>query len=138
MAGGYIPTLAHGIPNPQQAPRGVTRDPEDDGGGGNKPWEFAPGSSHIHSWKWHDTGDASDSVGRFLRKLPGAIGQGRAELVVRFKEEKTGRVSRNYTYFFSDLAFGRRIVAELRAAAHPYGEVLYPLVIKGGVPYTGS
>ena len=137
MAQGYQPTLPHGIANPNQAPRGVTRDVNDTGGG-NKPWEEAPSTSHIHSFQWHDTQDPTDSVGRFLRKFPGEIGQGRAELVVRFKDEKSGRVSRAYTYFFSDVAFGRAIVAELRTSPHPYGEVLYPKVIKGGIPYTGS
>jgi hypothetical protein len=140
MPEGYIPSLEHGIANPRQAPRGTTRDPEDTGGG-TKPWEITPAmatTSHIHSFQWHDTQDPTDSVGRFLRKFPGEIGQGRSELVVRFKEEKTGRVSRAYTYFYSNVAEGRAIVAELRVSPHPYGEVLYPKVIKAGVPYTGS
>lgn len=69
-----------------------------------------------------------------LRRFPGALGPV-SLLFVRFKDEKTGGISGEYSYGFSDPDQGQAIYDEMAASAHPYGEVLYPKVIKAKIPY---
>lgn len=122
MNPGYVPSLPHGIPNPNVS--------------GNNPgglaWTPTPSSSHIWGFRYYDV-----RLHGFLRKFPGAIGAGRSELHVIFRDSNTnGPVSYQYTYFFADPDAGQAIADRLGQSPHPYGLVLYPDVIKGGIPYT--
>ena len=52
------------------------------------------------------------------------------------KDNPTRVPDATYAYFFSDNAFGAEIARKMGDTLHPYGDVLYPLVIRAGVPYT--
>lgn len=76
-------------------------------------WDAAPGTSHIHSFKLADAAE---------------FGLGTSQLFVRFKGKQGGIAGEGFYYI--EPAFGREIVEAMRASGHPYGEVLYPRVIK--------
>lgn len=128
MATHYRPSYPFGLENPW-----ATDDPNVRNDSGWVEWEYAPDTSHIHSFKYFDTRDPRN---QFMRKFPGVLGKGRSELYVCFKDERRGGVSPTYVYFFDDPAAGESILNKLRDSPHPYGWVLYPLVILTGVPYT--
>lgn len=57
------------------------------------------------------------------------------QLFVVFKgPDEKGEVA-EYLYNFSTPAQGQAIFDRMRVNAHPYGNVLYPDVIQGGIPY---
>ena len=125
----YHPRFDWGLDNPGATPRGTPGTEE--GYGGDLAWTAAPESSHIWGFRYYDVRRYS-----FLRKFPGRISQGRSELHVVFKDEKTGGRSMPYAYYFDNPDEGQAIADEMAASPHPYGEVLYPKVIQGKVPYT--
>ena len=126
--GGYQPAYAHGLPNPNATARGTDQPAPATTG---TQWESAPATSHIHSWAWYPTSGGQNRLLRIGGQRPG-----QSQLLVRFKNEKTGGYTHTYVYWFADAAAGQAIVEQLRGAAHPYGSVLYPMVIKGGIPYS--
>lgn len=85
-------------------------------------WVFAPSTSHILKMriyfgeKWHVVNKTAET-----------------KLVVQFKPDpKTGKGGGEYSYFFpfADKAFAREIWEDLITSPHPYGECLYPKIIK--------
>lgn len=79
-------------------------------------WVSAPATSHIS---------------RFML----VHGEQATHIQVVFKgPEGKGEVA-EYMYTFPDDNSAVRIFNQLRSSAHPYGQVLYPKVIKGGIPY---
>lgn len=95
---------------------------------GDVPWEDAPTTSHIARFRFSDASESS-----FLRRF--GEESGASQLSVVFKDEKSGGDGPEYVYFFADATAGRALLEKLRGSPHPYGEVLYPLVIQAGVPY---
>ena len=120
----YTPSLPHGLPNPHAGDR------PDEGDGGIA-WTPAPTTSHIAMFRFYDA-----RLHKFLTKFPGAIGRGRSELHVRFRGKNGQGVVAYYAYFFDSPEAGQVIYDKLAGSGHPYGEVLHPLVIRAGVPYT--
>jgi len=121
----YKPKYDFGYANPNAADT-----PEEGAAGGNVEWEYAPATSHVHSWRFFDVRQHA-----FLRRFPGAIGQGRSELEVRFKD-KFGGATDTYVYFFQSPDAGQEILRKLRGSPHPHREVIRALLINGGIPYS--
>lgn len=117
---GFTPKRAGGLANPQA---GTGQLPEE-AGADLLAWTPAPATSHIWGFRYYDARDP-----RF------GLAEGRSQLQVRFRE-KGGGVSATYAYFFSSPEAGALIYDKLAGSAHPYGEVLHPLVIRPGAPYT--
>lgn len=119
-------------------PFGVPKDPpldpvsEDVG-----KWELAPATSHCWGFRYVDARGGGDEsrLARRYGSLDKGYGKGDSVLYVRFKDEGSGGVAAEYKYFFSDHDAGAAVFEELKAAAHPYGAVVVPRLIKGGVPY---
>lgn len=80
-------------------------------------WRFAPAGSHMSRWA--------------LEPLPGGV----ADLHVRFKTQEGGE-TRTYVYHYYDLETASYIDNLLGQVHHPHGQVLYPLVILSGVPFS--
>lgn len=57
------------------------------------------------------------------------------ELFVTFKDERTGGETEAYVYSFPTADEAAQIYDEMRSSPHPYGFVLYPEVIQGGIPF---
>lgn len=94
-------------------------------------WVYAPYTSHISKMQFED---ASTVYARGRGKWRFLSGESR--LWVGFKPDpKTGRGGAEYMYFFKDWALAKDVWEDLITSPHPYGEVLYPRVIKAGVPY---
>lgn len=90
---------------------------------------------------------------------PGSIGQGRVdlqhtekarppatshiaqmglngdELFVTFKDEVHGGETEAYVYSFPSPGEAAAVYEEMRSSPHPFGAVLYPEVIQGGIPF---
>lgn len=93
----------------------------------NLPWFAAPEGSHIWGWKFFDARIYANTAA--LSSL-GPV----SLLLVRFRTKQGGPGAAGF-YGFADAAQGQAISDALEASAHPYGEILYPRVIKAGVPY---
>lgn len=93
----------------------------------NLPWFAAPAASHIWGWKFFDARIYANTAD--LTSL-GPV----SLLLVRFRN-KDGSPGNAGFYGFADAAAGQAISDALEASGHPYGEILYPRVIKGGAPY---
>lgn len=78
-------------------------------------WYQAPPSSHISRFTY------SDKTGVLNVIFKGADGHGEVA---------------EYAYTFVHIPTGRDLFNRLRASPHPFGMVLYPDVIQGGVPYS--
>ena len=91
------------------------------GHGGNVAWFESPGTSHVWGWKFLDA------------RLSPEIGSA-SLLIVRFRT-KSGGPGGGGEYSFADPDAGQAISDAMIASPHPYGQILYPKVIKGGVPY---
>ena len=109
---GWQPSMPGGIDNPHVSA-------EDRGG---IAWQAAPDTSHTYAFRYYDAREHA-----FLRKFPGATGQGRSELHVKFRL-KDGSAGPTYAYFFDSPDAGWEIFRKMQSSPHPYGEVLYPLV----------
>lgn len=120
---GYTPSMPQGLANP-----GADSDPTADRGG--IAWEEAPSASHVWGWRYYGTDEHA-----FLKKFPSAVGKGRSELHVKFKDDR-GNPTHTYVYFFSSPQSGRNILEKLRGSPRPFREVVHPFLIKAGVPYT--
>jgi hypothetical protein len=83
--------------------------------GSNVGWTPAPGESHLFAWRYLDS-----------RMYPGLT---MSRLGVIFRAKDGGEGQRGY-YLFSNADRGQALADEMTAAGHPYGEVLYPKIIK--------
>lgn len=102
---------------------------------GAVPWESAPATSHVSRFRFWDAREWS-----FLRNFGYRDGQfgvkgGASVLDVIFRDEKSGGEGPQYSYYFHDHGSGRTLYEKMLASPHPYGEVLYPLVVRAGVEY---
>ena len=120
---GYEPLLPHGLPNP-----GADADPTADRGG--VAWDAAPAGSHVWGWRYYGVDEFP-----FLRRFPSAVGRGRSELHVAFKDGRGGKTN-TFVYFFRSPEAGRAVLEKLRGSPHPFADVVKPLLIDAGVPYT--
>lgn len=93
------------------------------------PWQSAPGTSHVHSFRFYDARKYS-----FLRKFGDEAVKGQSQLQVRFKHPKSGAVQSEFWYFFPDHNAGLAVYDEMKAAAQP-GTVVNERLVKAGVPY---
>lgn len=84
----------------------------------NLTWRFAPQSSHIARW-------ALDVDER----------QRRYDLIVTFKLNVGGE-TKFFIYHFPSKDQLDHIDSQLGKALHPFGTVLYPQVVKTGVPFS--
>lgn len=83
-------------------------------GGG---WVYAPASSHLSRFMLVE----DDKEARLLVVFRGPGGQGEVS---------------EYVYTFPSQEEGARVFALLRSSPHPYSEVLRPMVIAAGIPYS--
>jgi hypothetical protein len=81
-------------------------------------WHSAPGTSHI-----------SRFINYINQEQEGWV------IGVTFKIGKSGGETREYKYYFATAEDADAIFNALKNSPHPYGEVLYPRVIKAKVPY---
>jgi hypothetical protein len=128
---GWTPKFEFGLPSDRPLESAPATDTEE--------WTHAPSSSHISRFLYRDarTNSLTRKFGRVLETPAGGnpYARGASELRVVFRNEKSGGESAEYAYFYEDAAAGASIFDLMRGSGHPYGEVLHPLVIKGGVPY---
>lgn len=113
----YTPKLPHGLPNVHAG----TESPLD----AHLGWTPAPATSHVAMFRYFDSRDPRFS-------LP----EGKSQLHVRFRKGKSGGITDVFAYFFSSPDAGQQVYDKMADSPHPYGEGLYPLVIRAGVPYT--
>lgn len=93
----------------------------------NLPWFAAPSTSHIWGWRLIDA--------RIYANTADLTSMGPVSLLlVRFRE-KSGGPGAAYFYGFSDHAEAQAVSDAMQASDHPHGAVLYPRVMKAGVPY---
>jgi len=137
---GWNPKYPWGIPSDRQFNQQIT--PISDPG-----WVVAPITSHISRFKFEDARQNSlvRKFGRIIgeAELFGAtpstgtnpFARGASQLSVIFKgPEGQGEVA-EYQYYFPNHEEGASVYDSMVAAIHPYGTVLYPRVIEGGIPY---
>lgn len=87
-------------------------------------WEETPNTSHIWGFRVYFAEEGTPSRSH--------------ELQVRFKD-KAGGISAEYTYYFHSRSHIDEIAGAMRAARHPYGEVLHPKIIKpNAVPFKNT
>lgn len=79
-------------------------------------WDAAPPTSHVYAFRLADAEEFGLSV---------------SQLFVKFRDKKTGGI-KGEGWYYMEPAFAREIVEAMRASPHPYGEVLYPRVVKTG------
>lgn len=96
-------------------------------------WVDAPGTSHIEKMHFVYGGDPADrmeankpSQRRFVKLFL----NNESIITVRFRDTETGQVQGEYAYYFTDHKFALDVWEDLISSPHPYGEVLYPRVIK--------
>lgn len=85
-------------------------------------WFAGPATSHLHSWKLADAEE---------------FGLETSQLFVRFRDTRTGAVQAEGFYYLEP-QFARQLVQDMNASPHPYGEVLYPRVVKPRVKWFKS
>ena len=119
----YTPSRPEGEANPF-----VGESPEDYD---DPAWTITPASGHVYRFRFDPARRGSTVFARptltvqFWRHAKGST-----------KDNPTRVPDATYAYFFSDNAFGAEIARKMGDTLHPYGDVLYPLVIRAGVPYT--
>ncbi len=106
-----------------------------DSNAGTTGWVDAPATSHVHSFTFFDArtvkGPRQIVAWAYLHS---PLVAGRSVLGVKFKP--TERVGITwYQYFFIDHVKGQDIFQAMSIAAHPWGEVGYPRLVEGGIPY---
>lgn len=112
----------------------VSIEPREESGTG---WVDAPSTSHIQMMHFVYGGKPTD------RMEPGKPNQSKfvrlflkneSIITVRFRDDANG-ADAEYAYFFTDHALALSVWEDLITSPHPYGEVLYPRVIKARIPY---
>lgn len=99
-------------------------------------WVSAPDTSHIDRMKIVSAGGRKSFLGRETSYIGGQADDFETKIHVTFKPNpKTGKGGGEYVYLFRDYNTALYIWSDLISSPHPYGEVLYPRVIKAGVPY---
>lgn len=129
---GWTPKYTFGIPSD----RAFNAAPDADDG----TWVHAPATSHISRFKYVDARENSLQR-RFGRRTgmgtsddnPHTSGASQLHVVFRGKDGQ-GETA-EYGYFFDRHDWGADVFERMSSSGHPYGNVLYPDVIKGGVPY---
>ncbi len=76
-------------------------------------WQYAPGTSHLARWKVE-----ADM------------------LILVFKQGKDGGESQPFGYRFETEELAQQWSMKIAASGHPYGQVVYPGIIKAGVAFT--
>lgn len=85
-------------------------------------WFEAPATSHVATFRYYEVPS--------LSALDMSLGGERYQLQVYFKNS-----ARGYRYFFQNRQEAMLVFDEMRRSMRPYGEVLYPKVIRPGIPF---
>lgn len=103
-------------------------------------WVTAPPGSHISRFMYVDARD--NSLQRKFGRRYGEGGSsnpfssGASELRVVFKGKEGRGEDSEYAYYFNRHDLGRDIFERMSTSPHPYGEILYPEVVKNkSIPY---